>query len=126
MPKGWRVQDYTDYVVAFPAGYNNISGRLSYDQYYTARLEESFTAPEGYFWWGGGRSIDDLELINSSEVKCENFSFTFRIYTDDKTGDFNLRYVVGTNGNGENPVGNGKYIDEQRTITITQGGRSSR
>lgn len=122
IPKGWRVQDYTDYTVFFPNASENIYGRLCYDQYYTAQLAATLGTPDGYYWWGG-RSIDDLELMHSDNNKCDNFAFTFRIYTNDKTGTFNLRYVVGTNGNGENPVGDGKYIDEQRSITITAGNK---
>ncbi len=119
LPKGWRAQDYTKYLVSFSNASLNISGKLAYDQYYTDQLNAAFTAPAGYYWWGG-RSIDKLEL-RSNNIDCNDFTFTFRVYTDDKTGDFNLRYVIGTDGNGENPVSNGKYVDEQRTISITAG-----
>jgi len=120
IPKGWRVQDYTEYTVNFPDGYNDMKGRFSYDQYYTDKLAARFEAPEGYYWWGG-RTIDWLELINSGQVKSEDFKFVLRIYTDDKTGTFDLRYVVGTDGNNEDPANNGLYIDVKRSITVTQG-----
>jgi hypothetical protein len=123
LPKGWRAQDYTGYVVHFPDPNDDINGRLAFDQYYTDALNASIPAPAGYYWWGG-RSIDQLELKKNKpdgEVGSDDFTFTFRIFTDNQTGDFNLRYVVGTDGNGENPVSNGKYIDETRTINITQG-----
>lgn len=120
IPKGWRVQDYTDFIVHYPDPAENIYGRLYYDQYYTAQLAANLETPDGYYWWGG-RSIDDLELIHSNGHKCDNFSFTFRIYTDNKTGNFNLRYVIGTNGDNKNPVSNGKYVDVERTISITAG-----
>ncbi|MDU1890370.1 MAG: DUF5005 domain-containing protein [Dysgonomonas sp.] len=120
LPKGWRMQDYTNYVVRFPNASDNISGRLCYDQYYTDALSANLETPEGYYWWGG-RSIDNLELLKADDNKSDDFTFTLRIYTDDKTGNFTLRYVVGTDGNSENPVSNGKYVDEQRTITVTQG-----
>lgn len=120
LPEGWRAQDYTEYTVHFPNPDENIYGRLAFDQYYTDALNAAFPAPAGYYWWGG-RSIDILELLHSDNNKSDDFTFTFRIFTDNQTGDFNLRYVVGTDGNGENPAGNGKYIDETRTISITQG-----
>lgn len=122
IPKGWRIQDYTDYTVNFPDGNNDMNGRFCYDQYYTDKLSAKFAAPDGYYWWGG-RTIDWLELINSGGVKCEDFTFTLRVYTDDKTGTFNLRYVVGTDGNNEDPADNGLHIDVQRSINITQGSR---
>ncbi|MDR0824010.1 MAG: DUF5005 domain-containing protein [Prevotella sp.] len=120
LPKGWRAQDYTDFIVHFPTPSENVTGRLCYDQYYTDRLEAAYPAPAEYYWWGG-RSIDELEILHSDTNKSDDFTFTFRIYTNDKTGNFTLRYVIGTDGNGENPVSNGKYVDEQRTITITPG-----
>jgi hypothetical protein len=120
LPKGWRVRDYTDYTVHFSNPDDNIYGRLCYDQYYTDRLTANFPAPDGYYWWGG-RSIDELELLHSDENKSDDFTFTFRVFTDNKTGEFALRYVIGTDGDNEDPADNGMYVDEQRTITITQG-----
>ncbi len=127
MPQGWEPQQETDFTIFYPDGVDDINGKLIYNKDYTDALNNEFPAPQGYYWWGG-RSTEDLEIVKrfnkdqpgQYDVKCLNFSFKFRIFTDSKTGDFNLRYVIGTNGNSQNPVSNGKYVDENRTITITE------
>ena len=115
LPKGWRVQDYTDYVVTFD-GLPNTTGKFSYSQYYTDHLEREYSAPEGFYWWGG-RTIDKLQLKISGNTAKE-FSYTFQIYTDGQTGDFELRYIVGNDANGYD-----KNVDITRTISVTAGSR---
>jgi len=122
LPEGWEPQGTTDFTVLFPEGTDDIHGQLTYDKDYTDKLKAKNVTPVGYYWWGG-RSKDDLELIKKvgdAEIKCINFSFTFRIFTDKKTGDFNLRYVIGTDGDSKDPSGEGQYVDVSKKITITE------
>lgn len=129
MPKGWEPQEYTDFTIFYPDGVDDINGQLVYNKDYTDGLNNKFTAPEGYYWWGG-RSTTDLEIVKrfkndqggEYDVKCLNFSFAFRIYTDDQKGDFEMRYLIGTNAWQDDPLvaNGGLYVDEKRTISITE------
>jgi len=129
LPVGWEPQTVTDFTVLYPEGVDDIHGQLFYDKDYTDKLKANFTTPEGYYWWGG-RSYDDLEIIkrfnkdqpDEYDVKCLNFSFTFRIFTDKQIGDFNLRYLIGTNAWQDDPIkpNNGLYVDVERSIKITE------
>jgi len=130
LPKGWEPQTATDFTIFYPEGVDDINGQLFYDKDYTEKLNSNFTAPEGYYWWGG-RSQNDLEIVKrfkkegtgeDYDVKCIDFSFTFRIYTDKQMGDFNLRYMIGTNAWEDDPIkpNGGLYVDVQRSIKITE------
>lgn len=121
LPVGWTPQEVTDYTVFFPDN-DNANGHLRYNEEYTNGLRSKIAAPPGYYWWGG-RSDDDMELIKKvgdNEIKCTDFSFKFRIYTDDQTGDFDLRYLIATNANNEDPtdLSSGIHVDVTRTISI--------
>lgn len=67
-------------------------GILMFDQTQTDYLETmssgKYAAPEGYHWWGGATEfkVDWMDL--------DTAYYKVNILTDEKLGEFNLRYVV--------------------------------
>lgn len=113
LPEGWTIRDYNSFNVYFPDG-SEITGEFAYDQFYSDFVTANMETPDGYYWFGM-RTIDQKDIYG-----FETFSFTVRIFTDEKTGNFNLRYVVGDDTEGDD----GMYmrvITEYMPISITKG-----
>ena len=137
LPDGWTVKDSIPYS-SKGIGQNTLlpydsTGYVIYDAAYAKMYKDSssvnyvgrtisgwlsgnnvrnYDTPAGYHWWGGKTSkkarIDNLDSI----------SLTVTIHTDNQTGNFNLRYGMGTlDWNVRTPVVEGG-MSELKPITI--------
>ncbi len=89
LPNGWTVQDSIPYFIkTTEAGYDN-NGILVYDAAHSQTLSDSISAPPGYYWWG---AVTDGE---ASLVYFDSLYLQPRIFTNDQTGNFALRYAIG-------------------------------
>ena len=89
LPEGWTVDDNIPYtIICTEDGYDN-SGVLVYDAAHSKTLMDSIPIPDGYFWWGA-KTQEEASLIY-----FDSLYFEPRIYTDDKEGEFFLRYAIG-------------------------------
>lgn len=92
LPIGWRVAGKGgDFTVAFSNG-NTSAGQFAYCQFYSDYLAENIETPAGYYWWGG-RSLDKISF-NSRHTS--NIDFLLKIFTDSKTGNFDLKFATGS------------------------------
>nr|WP_321412236.1 T9SS type A sorting domain-containing protein [uncultured Carboxylicivirga sp.] len=95
IPDGWTVQEpITAYKVAKEGTTGtNDEGTIRYSQAQVDGIEAldegAYAAPEGYHWWGG---VSDA---NMNFAELDSAYLTATIVTDDKVGDFQLRYVIG-------------------------------
>lgn len=96
LPKGWTTADYTNYKIIDKDKSVALEGSFCFDQYYTDHLISKYNVPEGYYWWGG-RSIDEISMTETQE-----YSFRFKVFTDDQVGSFKLNYMIARDtGKGE-------------------------
>ncbi|KAF5422966.1 MAG: hypothetical protein C5S45_01610 [Candidatus Methanocomedens sp.] len=144
LPEGWTVDDNIPFNVKGiyanePVGPIDDNGLIQFDETYSQMYEDSaavdyegrafdnpkgwqdannqtknYDTPDGYYWWGGVTdtvvSVDYLDSI----------TLTITINTDDQTGEFELRYAMGTLDSWmRNPVVEGGLSDLV-AITITE------
>jgi len=89
LPVGWTVQDSIYFFIkTTEQGYDN-DGILIYSAARSQTLTDSIPPPPDYYWWG---SATDGE---ASLVYFDSLYLEPRIFTDDQTGDFFLRYAIG-------------------------------
>ncbi|MDR1809164.1 MAG: DUF5005 domain-containing protein [Prevotella sp.] len=113
LPQGWRVADKGgDFSVAFSNG-SNADGQFAFCQFYSDYLSANNETPAGYYWWGG-RAIDKIQF--NSRIQFD-LSCSLKILTDEKTGDFLLKFAVG-----EDPSNTIRtlYVGEAFQVTVNQ------
>lgn len=89
LPEGWTVEDNIPYtIIATDPAFDN-SGTLVYDAAHSQTLTDSIPPQDGYYWWGAKTATE------ASLVLFDSLYFQPRIYTDDQTGTFYLRYAIG-------------------------------
>lgn len=89
LPVGWTVRDSIEFqVITTEPGYDN-DGIMIYSAEHSQNLLDSLGVPFGYYWWGA-KSDGEVSMIYFDSLYLEP-----RIYTDDKTGDFYIRYAIG-------------------------------
>ena len=85
LPNGWLVKESPEYWIN-----KNIKGVFQYNDDVSSSL--SYFAgkpPLGYYWWGAqSKNYIDLLLLDSGYIELT-------IVTNEKTGQFNTRYVLG-------------------------------
>ncbi|KAF5422965.1 MAG: hypothetical protein C5S45_01605 [Candidatus Methanocomedens sp.] len=139
LPEGWTVDDSIAYSVKGvyinePIGPFDDTGWIIYDVVYAQMYEDSaatdyesrpingwkgnvsnYDTPDGYYWWGGLSS--DTAFVDN----LESISLTITINTDDQTGEFDLRYAMGTLDweKMRTPIVEGG-LSELQTITISE------
>ena len=106
LPDGWRVADKNEFTVTFSSR-DPITAEFAYCQFYSDFMKINHPAPNGYYWWGG-RAFDKIRYN-----VAETFSFTLRIFTDNKTGNFNLKYSFGDDSSN---IIKDHYVSESITV----------
>ena len=89
LPDGWTVQDSIPYFIkTTEPGYDN-NGIVIHNDEHSQTLTDSIPPPPGYYWWGA-KTDGEASLVYFDSLYLEP-----RIFTNDQTGNFALRYAIG-------------------------------
>jgi len=128
LPEGWTVKDSIHYYVVAQMTMDGSDGQshtatkdwsndgyLIHDDDHSAALEASaLGAPgSGYYWWGA-RSNQDVDLHY-----FDSLYFTITVVTDDKVGNFALRYAIGDEDSDNRIPYDPNNVTDPMPITIT-------
>ena len=84
LPNGWSVKDD----ISCSGSYE---GTLNYSKEYSDSMEIVDPAPDAYYWW--------VCIGSKADANVGPCSFTPQITTDDKTGQFSIRYTIADHDN---------------------------
>ena len=107
LPDGWTVKDSIKYNVTNSKQH----GVFIFEKEVVSFIETRLTIPDGYHWWGAKTSGQIGWTTDLDSAFCDP-----TIFTNHKTGNFQLRYVIGnTNLEDENPY---KINAESKNIPV--------